>query len=76
MDFSFTEEQSMLRDIGAATWRDHYDFDKRREALAKERGRAGAREIWKAVRRSSASSRAASRRISAASAAAPLESTS
>ena len=36
MDFSFTEEQSMLRDTVASYLADHYDFDKRRAALAKE----------------------------------------
>ena len=36
MDFSFTEEQSMLRDTVASYLADNYDFDKRRAALAKE----------------------------------------
>lgn len=33
MDFSFTEEQSMLRDTVASYLGDNYDFDKRRAAL-------------------------------------------
>ncbi len=33
MDFSFTEEQSMLRDTVASYLADNYDFDKRRAAL-------------------------------------------
>src|SRR5215212_10265664 len=36
MDFSFTEEQSMLRDTVASYLADNYDFEKRRAALAKE----------------------------------------
>ena len=36
MDFSFTEEQSMLRDTVASYLADHYSFDQRRAALAKE----------------------------------------
>ena len=38
MDFSFTEEQSMLRDTVAAYLGDHYDFDKRRAVVTKEPG--------------------------------------
>lgn len=46
MDFSFTEEQSMLRDTVASYLADNYDFDKRRAALAKEPGRRP--DVWKA----------------------------
>jgi pimeloyl-CoA dehydrogenase small subunit len=46
MDFSFTEEQSMLRDTVAAYLADHYDFDKRRAAVSKEPGWRP--EVWKA----------------------------
>jgi pimeloyl-CoA dehydrogenase small subunit len=46
MDFSFTEEQSMLRDTVASYLADHYSFDQRRAALAKEPGWSPA--IWKA----------------------------
>ncbi|HEY2752991.1 acyl-CoA dehydrogenase family protein [Phenylobacterium sp.] len=46
MDFSFTEEQSMLRDTVASYLSDHYSFDQRRTALAKEPGWSPA--IWKA----------------------------
>ena len=46
MDFSFTEEQSMLRDTVAAYLGDHYDFDKRRAAVGKEPGWRP--EVWKA----------------------------
>jgi hypothetical protein len=46
MDFSFTEEQSMLRDTVASYLSDHYSFDQRRTALAKEPGWNPA--IWKA----------------------------
>ena len=46
MDFSFTEEQTMLRDTVASYLADHYDFDKRRAAL---KSAAGWRpEVWKA----------------------------
>ena len=46
MDFSFTEEQSMLRDTVASYLADHYDFDKRRAAI---QSAAGWRpEVWKA----------------------------
>jgi pimeloyl-CoA dehydrogenase small subunit len=36
MDFSFTEEQSMLRDTVASYLADHYSIDQRKAALAKE----------------------------------------
>ncbi|HEX7757865.1 MAG TPA: acyl-CoA dehydrogenase family protein [Caulobacteraceae bacterium] len=46
MDFSFTEEQTMLRDTVASYLADHYDFEKRRTAL---KSAAGWRpEVWKA----------------------------
>src|SRR5579859_3202015 len=46
MDFSFTEEQSMLRDTVASYLADHYSFDQRRALLAKEPGWSPA--VWKA----------------------------
>ena len=46
MDFSFTEEQSMLRDTVASYLADPYDFDKRRAAVGKEPGWRP--EVWKA----------------------------
>ena len=46
MDFSFTEEQSMLRDTVASYLADNYDFDKRRAAVSKEPGWRP--EVWKA----------------------------
>jgi pimeloyl-CoA dehydrogenase small subunit len=46
MDFSFTEEQSMLRDTVASYLADHYSFDQRRAMLGKEPGWSPA--IWKA----------------------------
>ena len=46
MDFSFTEEQSMLRDTVASYLADHYDFDKRRAVVTKEPGWRP--EVWKA----------------------------
>jgi len=46
VDFSFTEEQSMLRDTVASYLADNYDFDKRRAALAKEPGWRP--DVWKA----------------------------
>ena len=46
MDFSFTEEQSMLRDTVASYLADHYSFEQRHAALAKEPGWSPA--IWKA----------------------------
>ncbi|MCA6261783.1 acyl-CoA dehydrogenase family protein, partial [Phenylobacterium sp.] len=36
MDFSFTEEQSMLRDTVASYLADNYGFDQRRAALGRE----------------------------------------
>ena len=46
MDFSFTEEQSMLRDTVASYLADHYSFDQRHAMLSKEPGWSPA--IWKA----------------------------
>ena len=46
MDFSSTEEQSLLRDTVASYLADHYSFDQRRAMLAKESGWNPA--IWKA----------------------------
>ena len=46
MDFSFTDEQSMLRDTVASYLADHYSFDQRRAALSKEPGWSP--QIWKA----------------------------
>jgi pimeloyl-CoA dehydrogenase small subunit len=46
LDFSFTEEQSMLRDTVASYLADHYAFDQRRAILAKEPGWSPA--VWKA----------------------------
>jgi pimeloyl-CoA dehydrogenase small subunit len=46
VDFSFTEEQSMLRDTVASYLADNYDFEKRRAALAKEPGWRP--DVWKA----------------------------
>jgi hypothetical protein len=46
MDFSFTEEQSLLRDSVAAYLADHYDFDKRRAAIKSASGWRPA--VWKA----------------------------
>jgi len=46
VDFSFTEEQSMLRDTVASYLADHYDFDKRRAAVGREPGWRP--EVWKA----------------------------
>jgi alkylation response protein AidB-like acyl-CoA dehydrogenase len=46
VDFSFTDEQSMLRDTVASYLADHYSFDQRRAMLAKEPGWSPA--IWKA----------------------------
>ena len=46
MDFSFTEEQTLLRDTVASYLGDHYDFDARRAAI---KSAAGWRpEVWKA----------------------------
>ncbi|MBV8681946.1 MAG: acyl-CoA dehydrogenase family protein [Caulobacteraceae bacterium] len=46
MDFSFTEEQGLLRDSVAAYLADHYDFDKRRAAVKSADGWRP--EVWKA----------------------------
>ena len=46
MDFSFTDEQSMLRDTLASWLRDHYDADARRAAVTSETGRRP--EAWRA----------------------------
>ncbi|MBA3812058.1 MAG: acyl-CoA dehydrogenase family protein [Caulobacteraceae bacterium] len=46
MDFSFTEEQSMLRDTVASYLADHYGFEARRAGIASEAGWRP--EVWKA----------------------------
>jgi alkylation response protein AidB-like acyl-CoA dehydrogenase len=46
MDFSFTDEQSMLRDTVASYLADHYDFDTRRAAIKSASGWRP--EVWKA----------------------------
>jgi alkylation response protein AidB-like acyl-CoA dehydrogenase len=47
MDFSFTEEQTLLRDTVAAWLADTYDFEKRRAAVASAEGwRPG---LWRAL---------------------------
>jgi alkylation response protein AidB-like acyl-CoA dehydrogenase len=46
MDFSFTEEQSILRDAVAGYLADHYSFEARRKATASEAGWRP--EVWKA----------------------------
>jgi alkylation response protein AidB-like acyl-CoA dehydrogenase len=46
MDFSFTQEQGLLRDSVAAYLADHYDFDTRRAAIASPTGWRP--EVWKA----------------------------
>jgi hypothetical protein len=46
MDFSFTDEQSMLRDTVASYLADNYTFDQRRQVVAKEPGWNPA--VWKA----------------------------
>jgi alkylation response protein AidB-like acyl-CoA dehydrogenase len=46
MDFSFTEEQTLLRDTVAAYLGDHYDFDARRAAVKSTSGWRP--EVWKA----------------------------
>src|SRR5690348_3271998 len=46
MDFSFTDEQSMLRDTIASYLADNYSFDQRRHVVAKEPGWNPA--VWKA----------------------------
>ncbi len=47
MDFSFTEEQSLLRDSLSAYLADAYDFDKRRAMVAGSEGRDP--KVWKAL---------------------------
>lgn len=44
MDFSFTDEQNMLRDTLSRLVRDHYDFDTRSSAIANRNGFR--REFW------------------------------
>jgi alkylation response protein AidB-like acyl-CoA dehydrogenase len=46
MDFSFTDEQKMLRDTLASYLADHYAFDQRRAATAQEPGWRP--QVWKA----------------------------
>jgi alkylation response protein AidB-like acyl-CoA dehydrogenase len=46
MDFSFTEEQSMLRDTVASYLQDKYDFETRRKVIKSEAGWRP--EVWKA----------------------------
>ncbi len=46
MDFSFTEDQTLLRDTVASYLADHYDFDKRRASVASPEGWRP--EVWKA----------------------------
>ena len=46
MDFSFTDEQSMLRDTVASYLADNYGFDQRRNVVAKEPGWNP--NVWKA----------------------------
>jgi hypothetical protein len=46
LDFSFTEEQSMLRDTVASYLADHYSFDQRRAMLGQEPGWSP--QTWKA----------------------------
>lgn len=46
MDFSFTEEQSMLRDTVASYLADHYSFEQRKAVVHKEPGWNPA--VWKA----------------------------
>jgi alkylation response protein AidB-like acyl-CoA dehydrogenase len=46
VDFSFTEEQSMLRDTVASYLQDKYDFESRRAAIKSESGWRP--EVWKA----------------------------
>ena len=46
MDFSFTEEQTLLRDTVASYLADTYDFEKRRAAVASPAGWRP--EVWKA----------------------------
>jgi alkylation response protein AidB-like acyl-CoA dehydrogenase len=47
MDFSFTEEQTLLRDTVAAYLADNYDFEKRRAAVNSPAGWRP--EVWKAL---------------------------
>ena len=47
MDFSFTEEQTLLRDSLSAFLADTYDFDKRRAAVASAGGWRP--QVWKAL---------------------------
>ena len=47
MDFSFTEEQTLLRDTLGAYLTDHYDFDKRRAAISSPAGWRP--DVWKAL---------------------------
>jgi len=47
MDFSFTQEQTMLRDSISAYLADTYDFEKRRAAVASAAGWRP--EVWKAL---------------------------
>jgi alkylation response protein AidB-like acyl-CoA dehydrogenase len=46
MDFSFTDEQSMLRDTVASYLADNYSFDQRRAVVGKEPGWSP--KVWKA----------------------------
>jgi pimeloyl-CoA dehydrogenase small subunit len=46
MDFSFTQEQALLRDSVAAYLADHYDFDKRKAAISSPTGWRP--QVWKA----------------------------
>ena len=46
MNFSFTEEQSLLRDALASYLADHYSFDQRRAAIKSASGWRP--EVWKA----------------------------
>ena len=46
MDFSFTEEQTLLRDTVASYLADHYDFEKRRAAVKSASGWRP--DVWKA----------------------------
>lgn len=46
MDFSFTEEQALLRDSLAAWLADHYDFETRRRVVSSEPGWRP--EVWRA----------------------------
>jgi alkylation response protein AidB-like acyl-CoA dehydrogenase len=46
MDFSFTEEQALLRDSLSGWLADHYDFETRRRVVSAEPG--WRREVWRA----------------------------